>query len=166
MNKTLSQKAERLIAALTQAAQMYGWAKDQGSTQQSDDTQLAEQKAFEALSRYVRALETRGEAAQTPTPEPALVPLPDLSEHITWMKDHLEWLQAMAAGMKAAQPKPAAFLIGQRVQIGGEIGTVTAENGKSMVWGGIPGVWVRLPSRGYSSCYDARGVKPLPNGQL
>jgi len=68
------------------------------------------------------------------------------------------------------------FLIGQRVIVSNEIGTVHA--GKTLrnkqghdVQAGenpqTPGyVWVYLPSRGYACHYSVDNVKPLPNNQL
>jgi hypothetical protein len=69
--------------------------------------------------------------------------------------------------------KSHTFLIGQRVIVKNEIGTVTTgktldKNGRHSVeepdkWGGV---WVYLPSRGYACCYAKGNVKPLPNNQL
>lgn len=54
------------------------------------------------------------------------------------------------------------YLIGQRVIVGNEIGTVVkSETGRTTF-----GIWVYLPSRGYASDYALPSVKPLPNGQL
>jgi hypothetical protein len=63
------------------------------------------------------------------------------------------------------------FLIGQRVIVSDEIGTV--QRGPTMTKGKPPPpikregyVWVHLPSKGYASEYDERNVQPLPGGQL
>lgn len=63
------------------------------------------------------------------------------------------------------------FLIGQRVIVHDEIGTV--QRGPTMVKGppqrAEPGegyVWVHLPSKGYASEFSVDNVKPLPGGQL
>lgn len=54
------------------------------------------------------------------------------------------------------------YLIGQRVIVGNEIGTVViSETGVTSF-----GIWVFLPSKGYASDYALHNVKPLPNGQL
>lgn len=54
------------------------------------------------------------------------------------------------------------YLIGQRVIVGNEIGTVVvSETGVTTF-----GVWVYLPSKGYASDYSFDNVKPLPGGQL
>lgn len=65
------------------------------------------------------------------------------------------------------------FLIGQRVLVGDEIGTV--QRGPTMM--SSPPmhdattkregyVWVHLPSKGYASNFSVDNVKPLPGGQL
>lgn len=62
------------------------------------------------------------------------------------------------------------FLIGQRVIVVDEIGTV--QRGSSLVRGSfseeyVEGyVWVHLPSKGYATRHAEHNVKPLPNGQL
>lgn len=58
------------------------------------------------------------------------------------------------------------FLIGQRVIVGPEIGTIQSaeQQGRN-----VPSPfdhWVFLPSRGYAGCYADANVKPLPHGQL
>jgi len=54
------------------------------------------------------------------------------------------------------------YLLGQRVIVGNEIGTVVkSESGHTHF-----GIWVFLPSKGYASDYSLDNVKPLPNGQL
>lgn len=54
------------------------------------------------------------------------------------------------------------YLIGQRVIVGNEIGTVVkSETGHTRF-----GIWVFLPSKNYASDYSLDNVKPLPNGQL
>lgn len=54
------------------------------------------------------------------------------------------------------------YLIGQRVIVGNEIGTVVkSETGRTTF-----GAWVFLPSKGYASDYAFTSIKPLPNGQL
>lgn len=65
------------------------------------------------------------------------------------------------------------FLIGQRVIVGDEIGTVQRGASENVPYVGLRdrgprdgSVWVHLPSRGYASCYANHNVKPLPNGQL
>lgn len=61
------------------------------------------------------------------------------------------------------------FLIGQRVIVGNEIGTVVQGQKDARPkydWVDDYYVWVHLPSKGYASYYDMNNVKPLPNGQL
>lgn len=64
--------------------------------------------------------------------------------------------------------KPAAFLIGQRVLVGDEIGTVVTRDERSNkhLVSERGRIWVYQPSQGYASHFDIDNVKPLPNGQL
>jgi hypothetical protein len=54
------------------------------------------------------------------------------------------------------------YLIGQRVIVNGEIGTIVKPEHYQTNFG----QWVYLPSRGYASDYALHNIKPLPNGQL
>lgn len=56
------------------------------------------------------------------------------------------------------------FLIGQRVLLGDEIGTVCKPEHKN--WDSSKELWVFSPSRGYACAFALHNVKPLPNGQL
>jgi hypothetical protein len=63
------------------------------------------------------------------------------------------------------------FLIGQRVIVRDEIGTVrrtpTQPSDAPVDRSARPGyVWVFMPSKGYASEYSEDNVEPLPNGQL
>ena len=63
----------------------------------------------------------------------------------------------------------AEFLIGQRVIVGDEIGTV--QRSGLVVAGGVDDyregyTWVFLPSKGWASQYANHNVKALPHGQL
>lgn len=60
----------------------------------------------------------------------------------------------------------AAFQIGQRVLVHGEVGTVvtgrTLSGSRHAVEAAHFGVWVYLPSRGYASDYATHNVQPAP----
>ena len=57
------------------------------------------------------------------------------------------------------------YLIGQRVVLGCEIGTIVPAENKD-----LPNtdkeMWVFSLSKGYASRYAIDNIKPLPNGQL
>ena len=57
------------------------------------------------------------------------------------------------------------FMVGQRVIINKNIGTVTRPERKDMP-NTNENVWVHCPVNGYPSYYAASNIKPLPNGQL
>ena len=72
--------------------------------------------------------------------------------------------------VRSPKKDPMTYLIGQRVIVDDEIGTVhrgaTRTDGlpfEAYVEGHI---WVYLPSKGYASHYTESSVKPLPDGQL
>jgi hypothetical protein len=54
------------------------------------------------------------------------------------------------------------YMIGQRVLLGDEIGTVVKSETGRMPFD----IWVFSPTKGYASCYSFSSIKPLPNGQL
>lgn len=58
------------------------------------------------------------------------------------------------------------FLLGQRVIVDREIGTVVDGDGAKGSPPPAGYVWVFRPSKGFASCFVEHNVKPLPNGQL
>jgi hypothetical protein len=57
------------------------------------------------------------------------------------------------------------FMVGQRVTLGDEIGTVVKPERKDLP-NNDKNIWVFSPTKNFASYYAIHNVKPLPNGQL
>jgi hypothetical protein len=64
-----------------------------------------------------------------------------------------------------AETEVKGFMVGQRVLIGGCIGTVVRPENNSLPNTDTQ-IWVMNPLRGFASRYSVDNIKPLPNGQL